>query len=68
MEVDAVCPEEILEGLGALVVNAEGRGFQALVNPVLDQPYLRSHQLLGRVVFKGFGQDGFAVVFIQHHW
>ena len=27
MEVDAVCPENILEGLGELIVNAEGGGF-----------------------------------------
>ena len=53
MEIDAVCPEEILDGLGALVVNAVGRGFKALVNPVLDQPYLRSHQLLVVWFFRG---------------
>ena len=51
LEVDAVFPEYILEGLGALVVNAEGRGFQAPVEQVLEQPRLRFNQLLGCVVF-----------------
>ena len=43
----------------ALVVNAEGRGFQAPVDQVLDQLPLRSHQLLGRVVFKGLVRMAF---------
>ena len=67
LEVLAVFPEEILEVLGSLVVNTEGKGFEALIKQVLDQKRLLSHQLLGFVVFQRFGQDGVAVVVIQHH-
>ena len=66
-EVDAVCPEEMFLGLRALVVNAEGSGFEAPVQQVLYQPRLSSHQLLGCVVFQRFGQDGVAVVVVQNH-
>ena len=51
LEVDAFCPEEIFEGLGALVFKAEGKGFEAPVEQVLVQLYLRSQQLLGCVFF-----------------
>ena len=68
MEVYAVCPEEIFEGLGALIVNAEVSGFEAPVEQVLDQPHLRSHQLLGFVVLKMFGQNGISVSVIKHHY
>ena len=31
LEINYVCPEETLEGLGAIIVNAEEQGLQALV-------------------------------------
>ena len=41
-----------IEGLGAFVVNAEGRRFYASVQGVFNQTGLGPHQILGCVVFK----------------
>ena len=54
-----------IRDLWALVVNAEGRGLEALVEQVLDQPCICSYQIWGCVVFKSFVQD--VIVIQQHH-
>ena len=43
MEVYAVGAEETLEGLGALVINAEGLGIEATILVVLREARLCSH-------------------------
>ena len=45
--------KKFFRALWELVVNAEGRGLEALVEQVFDQSCMRSNQLWGCVFFKG---------------